>query len=154
MRLSAAPDENRPSIASHLVVPRTRELSETEFSHAIEQVKRKQRGVKLAIAEAELEKDRIVLQQKRIEIGIVKLNLEGAKVDFLAAAHKLVEKRARGAIAQDGATSAVSEWRLNQEAIREKITGLHLSVQESEQKNVEKADDMRLKGFTAKLTAR
>lgn len=154
MRLSPSPDENRPSLSAHLVVPKTRELSESEFTRELESVKRKHRGVKLAIAEAELEKDRVMLQIKRLEIGIAKVNLEGTKQDFLAAAHKLVEKRARAAIAFDNAASAVSEHRMNQETIREKIIALHLSVQEASQKNVEKADTMRLQGFQAKLTAR
>jgi hypothetical protein len=154
MKLSAAPDESRESVQPYLVAPRTRELGEKEFATELESVKRQQRGVKLAIAEAELEKDKVLLQIKRVEVGIAKLNLEGTKVDFLTAAYKLVEKRAKGAIAQDAAQAAVSEWRLNQDAVRERITGIHLAVQESEQKNLEKADDMKLRGFTARLTTR
>ncbi len=154
MRLSAAPDENRESIQPHLVAPKTRSLSEKDLATELERVASQQRGVKLAIAEAELEKSKIALQAKRVEVGIAKLNLEGTKQDFLTAAYKLVEKRARTAIAQDAAQSAVSEWRLNQDSVREKITGIHLSVQESEQKNLEKASDMKLRGLTAKLTTR
>ena len=154
MKLSAAPDETRESIQPHLVAPRTRSLSEKDLATELERVASQQRGVKLAIAEAELEKNKIALQAKRVEVGIAKLNLESTKNDFLTAAYKLVEKRARTAISQDGAQAAVSEWRLNQDAVREKITGIHLSVQESEQKNVEKASDMKLRGFTAKLTTR
>ena len=103
--------------------------------------------MKLAIAEAEQEKDRIVLTQKRVEVGIAKLNLEGSKVDFLAAAHKLVEKRARTAMSSDNAQSAIAEWSLNQAAIREKIQGIHLAVQESSQKNLDKRNDLGLRGF-------
>lgn len=154
MRLSAAPDENRESIQPYLVAPKTRSLSEKDLATELERVASQQRGVKLAIAEAELEKNKVLLQSKRVEVGIAKLNLEGTKNDFLIAAYKLVEKRARAAIAQDAAQSAVSEWRLNQDAVREKITGIHLSLQESEQKNLEKASDMKLRGFTAKLTTR
>ena len=154
MKLSAAPDQTRESIQPHLVAPRTRSLSEKDLATELEAVASQQRGVKLAIAEAALEKDKILLQAKRVEIGIAKLNLEGTKQDFLTAAYKLVEKRARSAISQDSAQSAVSEWRLNQDAVREKITGIHLSVQESEQKKLEKASDMKLRGFTAKLTTR
>lgn len=107
--------------------------------------------MKLAIAEAEHEKDKIVLTQKRVEIGIAKVNLEGAKCDFLAVAHKLVEKRARVAIASDHAQSAVAEWGMNQEAIQSKIQGLHLSVQEAEQKNLEKQDNLQLKGMSPRF---
>jgi hypothetical protein len=154
MKLSPAPDENRESVQQYLVAPRTRSLSEKDLATELEAVAMQLRGVKLAIAEAELEKNKVLLKAKRVDIGIAKLNLESTKQDFLIAAYKLVEKRARAAIAQDAAQSAVSEWRLNQDAVREKITGIHLQVQESEQKNVEKASDMKLRGFTAKLTTR
>ena len=154
MRLSAAPDETRESIQPYLVAPRIRSLSEKDLATELERVAIQQRGVKLAIAEADLEKNKIALQGKRVEVGIAKLNFEGTEQDFLTAAYKLIEKRARTAISQDAAQSAVSEWRLNQDAVREKITGIHLSVQEAEQKNVEKASDMKLRGFTAKLTTR
>ena len=154
MRLSVAPDETRESIQPYLVAPRIRSLSEKDLATELERVAIQQRGVKLAIAEADLEKNKIALQGKRVEVGIAKLNLEGTEQDFLTAAYKLIEKRARTAISQDAAQSAVSEWRLNQDAVREKITGIHLSVQEAEQKNVEKASDMKLRGFTAKLTTR
>ncbi len=151
VRYAPAPDEARPSLNAHLVAPRTRELSETEFSTDLERVKRQHRGVKLAIAEAEHEKDKVVLVQKRVEIGIAKVNLEGAKCDFLTAAHKLVEKRARVAIASDNAQSAVAEWGMNQDAIREKIHGLHLSVQAAEQKNLDQQEDLQLKGMSPRL---
>ncbi len=154
MKLSAAPDQHRPSIQPHLVNSPIRELSESAFSTELEKVKSQQRGVKLAIAQSELEKDKVLLTQKRVEVGIAKLNLEGTKVDFLSAAHKLVEKRARGAIAHDNAQAAVTEWRLSQESIREKVMGIHLTVQELQQKNLEKTSDMKLKGFTPKLNAR
>jgi len=146
IRYSPAPDESLPSLNSHLVVPRTRELTESAFSTELERVKRQHRGVKLAIAEAEHEKDKIVLQQKRVEIGIAKVSLESSKQDFLTAAHKLVEKRARSAIASDNAQSAVAEWSMNQDAIKEKIQGIHIAVQEAQQKNLDKRDDLRLKG--------
>lgn len=151
VRYSPAPDESLSSVNAHLVMPRTRELSESEFSTELERVKRQQRGVKLAISEAEHEKDRIVLQQKRVEVGIAKVNLESTQQDFLVAAHKLVEKRARTAIASDNARSAVAEWGINQDSIRERIQGLHLSVQEAQHKNQEKQDDLQLKGMPARL---
>lgn len=151
---SSSPDESRPSLNAHLVTPRTRELSEPELTSALERLKRQQRGVKLAIAEAELEKDRITLTQKRVEVGIAKVNLESTQCDFLAAAHKLVEKRARGAIAHDNAQSAISEWSLNQEAIREKVHSIHLSVQEATQKNQDKEDDLRLRGIAPRFSLR
>jgi hypothetical protein len=131
-----------------------RELNETEFNDETERIKRQQRGVKTAIAESELEKDRITLTQKRIEVGIAKINLESTKCDFLAAAHKLVEKRARVAVAHDNAQSAVSEWSLNQEAIREKVQSLHLSVQEATQKNEDKENDLRGRGFNPGFSLR
>jgi len=62
-----------------------------------------------------------------------------------------VEKRARAAIASDHAQSAVAEWGMNQEAIQSKIQGLHLSVQEAEQKNLEKQDDLQLKGMSPRF---
>lgn len=154
LKFSPAPDESRPSLNAHLVTPRMRELSESELTTHLERLKRQQRGVKLAIAEAELEKDRITLTQKRVEVGIAKVNLESTKCDFLAAAHKLVEKRARGAIAHDNAQAAVSEWSLNQDAIREKVQSIHLSVQEATQKNLEKEDDLRLKGMAPRFSLR
>lgn len=147
MVYSPSPDESRPSLNAHLVTPLTRDLSETQLNSELERLKRQQRGVKLAIAEAELEKDRIALTQKRMEVGIAKVNLESTKCDFLAAAHKLVEKRARVAIASDNAQSAISEWSLNQDAIREKVQSIHLSVQEATQKNQDKEDDLRLRGL-------
>ncbi len=151
VRFSPSPDESLPSLNAHLVAPRTREFSEAEFNTALERVKRQHRGVKLAIAEAEQEKDRIVLTQKRVEVGIAKINLEGSKVDFLGAAHKLVEKRARTAMSSDNAQSAIAEWSLNQDAIREKIQGIHLAVQESSQKNLDKRNDLGLRGVPPRL---
>jgi len=151
VRYSPAPDESRPSVNAHLVTPRTRELSESDLSTELERVKRQHRGAKLAIAEAEHEKDKIVLQQKRVEIGIAKVNLESTKQDFLAAAHKLVEKRARTAIASDNAHSAIAEWGMNQDSIRERIQGLHLSVQEAQHKNQEKKEDLQLRGTPVRL---
>lgn len=154
VKYSPSPDESRPSLNAHLVAPRTRELSETDLSSDLERLKRQQRGVKLAIAEAELEKDRITLTQKRVEVGIAKVNLESSKCDFLAAAHKLVEKRARVAIASDNAQSAISEWSLNQDAIREKVQGIHLAVQEATQKNQDKEDDLRMRGMAPRFSLR
>ena len=154
VKYSPSPDESRPSLNAHLVTPRTRELSETEFNTELERLKRQQRGVKLAIAEAELEKERINLTQKRVEVGIAKVNLESTKCDFLAAAHKLVEKRARVAIASDNAQSALSEWSMNQDAIREKVQSIHLSVQEATQKNVDKEDDLHLRGVVSRFSLR
>jgi hypothetical protein len=151
VRYSPAPDESRPSVNAHTVTPRTRDLSEPDFSTALEQIKRQHRGVKLAIAEAELTKDRIVLQQKHVEIGIARVNLQSTQQDFLTAAHRLVEKRARTAIAHDNAQAAVAEWGMGQDAIRHKIQGLHLSVQEAQHKNQEKRDDLQLKGMPARL---
>ncbi|MBD2094248.1 hypothetical protein H6F90_03685 [Trichocoleus sp. FACHB-591] len=154
VKYSPSPDESRPSLNAHLVTPRTRELSETELNTELERLKRQQRGVKLAIAEAELEKERISLTQKRVEVGIAKVNLESTKCDFLAAAHKLVEKRARVAIASDNAQSALSEWSMNQDAIREKVQSIHLSVQEATQKNVDKEDDLHLRGVVSRFSLR
>ncbi|HEY9624970.1 MAG TPA: hypothetical protein V6C78_31880 [Crinalium sp.] len=154
MKYSPSPDESRPSLNAHLVTPRLRELNETEFNDATERIKRQQRGVKLAAFESELEKDRILLTQKRVEVGIAKVNLESTKCDFLAAAHKLVEKRARVAIAHDTAQSAISEWSLNQDAIREKVQSLHLSVQEATQKNQDKEDDLRMRGMAPRFSLR
>jgi hypothetical protein len=154
MKYSPSPDESRPSLNAHLVTPRLRDLNETEFNDATERIKRQQRGVKLATFESDLEKDRITLTQKRIEVGIAKVNLESTKCDFLAAAHKLVEKRARVAIAHDNAQSAISEWSLNQDAIREKVQSLHLSVQEATQKNQDKEDDLRMRGMAPRFSLR
>ncbi|MGG6297758.1 hypothetical protein ACQ4M4_25475 [Leptolyngbya sp. AN02str] len=154
IRYSPSPDELRPSIAPHLITPKTRELNEVEFAAATERIKRQQRGIKLAIAESELEKERITLTQKRVEIGIAKLNLDATKCDFLAAAHKLVEKRARTAIAHDNAQSAISEWSLNQDAIREKVQSIHLSVQEASHKNQDKENDLRLRGMAPRFSLR
>lgn len=38
VRYTPAPDEARPSLNAHLVAPRTRELSEAEFSTELERV--------------------------------------------------------------------------------------------------------------------
>ena len=151
---SASPDESRPSIAPYLVQPRTADLSESEFNSQLEQVKRQHRGVKLAIAQAEHEKDRYVLQSKRIEVGIAAINVESVKQDFYAAGFKLIEKRANAASAQDNAAYAVSAWGYNQDSIKQKIQGLHLQVQEATQKNLDKSDDLKLRGVIPQFTRR
>lgn len=151
IRYSPAPDETRPSLNAHLVTPRLREFNETEYNNELERLKRQQRGVKYAIAQAELEKDRITLSQRRVELGISKISLESTQCDFLAAAHKLVEKRARVAMAHDNAQASISEWSLNQDAIRQKVQSIHLSVQEATQKNQEKEQDFRMRGMTPRF---
>lgn len=151
---TAAPNETAPSIAPYLVTPRTEPLTEAEFNRQLEQIKQQHRGVKLAIAEAELEKDRQVLQSKRIEVGIAAIHVEAAKQDFYAAGFKLIEKRANHAMNQDNAAFAITAWEYNQDSIRQKIQGLHLQVQEVTQKNTDKQADLKLKGMIPQFTTR
>ena len=151
---SPTPDESRPSLAPYLVQPRTSDLSESEFNSQLEQVNRQHRGVKLAIAEAEHEKDRYVLQSKRIEVGIAAINVESVKQDFYSTGFKLIEKRASAASAQDNAAYAVSAWGYNQDSIKQKIQDLHLQVQEATQKNLDKSDDLKLRGVIPQFSRR
>jgi len=151
VRYSPAPDESMPSLNAALVVPRTQDLSESEFNSEVERVKRQQRGVKLAIAKVELEKDRVTLQTRQVELGTAKIKIESAKQDFLTAGYQLVAKRAQTAIAADNAQSAVAEWGLNQDAIRTKISGLNLSVQEAQFKHKEKKESLQMSGMPARL---
>ena len=148
------PDESRPNLAPHLVQPRTSELTEAEFSRALEQVKRQHRGVKLAIAQADLEKDRYVLQSKRIEVGIAAIHVESTKQDFYAAGFNLIGKRANAATTQDNAAFAVSAWGYNQDTIKQKIQGLHTQVQEATQRNIDKSDDLKLRGVIPQFSNR
>jgi hypothetical protein len=151
---SATPDESRPSLAPYLVQPQTPELTEADFTRDLEQVKRQHRGVKLAIAQAEHEKTATFSRASGSKLGIAAIHVESTKQDFYAAGFKLIEKRASAASAQDNAAFAVSAWGYNQDSIKQKIQGLHLQVQEASQKNLDKSDDLKLRGVIPQFTRR
>lgn len=153
IRYSKQPDTTAPSITTHDREQVTLELSALEYEAQVEGVKRKHRGVKLAISEAELAKDRHVLRAKLIEVGTAEIGVEIARHTFHTQAYKLIEARATSAISQDNAASKVKEWAFNQDGIRNRLEALDLGVQQSRAELETKTSAFSFKGLSGFATA-
>ena len=153
IKYSKQPDTTAPSIATHDREAVTPELSQLEYETQLEGVKRKHRGVKLAIAEAELAKDRHNLRAKLIEVGTAEIGVEIARQNFHTQAYKLIEARASAAISQDNAGSKVKEWAFNQDGIRNKLESLDLQIKQSHAELESKTNAFSFKGLSSLPTA-
>ncbi|PSB26652.1 hypothetical protein [Stenomitos frigidus] len=155
IRYSKQPDTTVTNIVPHDRESVTPELSALEFETQLEGVKRQQRGVKLAIAQAELAKDRHVLRAKLIEVGTAEIGVELARQAFHTQAYKLIEARATAAIAQDNAGAKVKEWAFNQDGIRNRLEALDLGIKQSQAELEVKNSAFSFKGLSglaAKVT--
>jgi len=153
IKYSRQPDTTVTNIAPHDREAVTPELSALEYETQLEGVKRQQRGVKLAIAQAELAKDRHNLRAKLIEVGTAEIGVEIARHTFQTQAYKLIEARATSAIAQDNAASKVKEWAFNQEGIRHKLEAMDLGIQQSRAELETKSNAFSFKGLSGFATA-
>jgi membrane protease subunit (stomatin/prohibitin family) len=153
IKYSKQPDTTAPSIATHDREQVTPELSALEYETQLEGVKRQHRGVKLAIAEAELAKDRHNLRAKLIEVGTAAIGVEIARHTFQTQAYKLIEARATSAIAQDNAASKVKEWAFNQDGIRNKLEAMALGLKQSHAELETKTNAFSFKGLSGFATA-
>ena len=153
IKYSKQPDTTAPSIATHDREQVTPELSALEYETQLEGVKRQHRGVKLAIAEAELAKDRHNLRAKLIEVGTAAIGVEIARQTFQTQAYKLIEARATSAIAQDNAAAKVKEWAFNQEGIRHKLEALDLGIKQTHAELETKSNAFSFKGLSGFATA-
>ncbi len=149
IKYSKQPDTTVTAIATHDREAVTPELSQLEYETQLEGVKRQHRGVKLAIAEAELAKDRHNLRAKLIEVGTAAIGVEIARQTFHTQAHKLIEARATAAIAQDNAASKVKEWAFNQDGIRYKLEALDLGIKQSQAELETKSNAFSFKGLSS-----
>jgi|GEM_PF-1221211 len=155
IRYSKQPDTTVTNIVPHDRESVTPELSQLEFDNQLEGVKRQHRGVKLAIAQAELAKDRHNLRAKLIEVGTAEIGVEIARQNFHVQAYKLIEVRANAAIAQDNAGAKVKEWAFNQDGIRNRLESLDLQVKQSQAELGAKSEAFSFKGLSglaAKVT--
>jgi len=148
IKYSQQPDTTVTSLATHDREPVTPELSALEYENQLEGVKRQHRGVKLAIAEAELAKDRHNLRAKLIEVGTAAIGVEIARQTFQTQAHKLIEARATAAIAQDNAAAKVKEWAFNQEGIRSKLEAMDLGIKQTHAELETKSNAFSFKGLS------
>lgn len=148
-RYSKQPDTTVTAIAPHDRDAVTAALSQLEFDNQLEGVKRQHRGVKLAIAQAELQKDRHILRAKLIEVGTAAIGVELARQNFHVQAYKLIEVRANAAIAQDNASAKVKEWAFNQDGIRHKLEALDLQGQQAHAELGAKSEAFSFKGLSS-----
>jgi len=149
IKYSRQPDTTVTNIAPHDRESITPELSQLEFDNQLEGVKRQHRGVKLAIAQAELAKDRHNLRAKLIEVGTAELGVAIARQNFHVQAYKLIEVRANAAIAQDNASAKVKEWAFNQDGIRNRLESLDLQVKQSQAELGAKSEAFSFKGLSS-----
>jgi len=149
IKYSRQPDTTVTNIATHDRESVTPELSQLEFDNQLEGVKRQHRGVKLAIAQAELAKDRHNLRAKLIEVGTAEIGVEIARQNFHVQAYKLIEVRANAAIAQDNASAKVKEWAFNQDGIRNKLEAIDLQVKQSHAELEAKSTAYSFKGLSS-----
>lgn len=149
IKYSKQPDTTVTNIAAHDREAVTPELSQLEFDHQLEGVKRQHRGVKLAIAQAELQKDRHNLRAKLIEVGTAEIGVEIARQAFHTQAYKLIEARATAAIAQDNAGAKVKEWAFNQDGIRNRLEALDLGIKQSQAELEVKNNAFSFKGLSS-----
>jgi hypothetical protein len=140
-----------PKLKTYTKRPPIQHLTEGDFQVALETVKREHRGVQLAIAKAELQRDYHVLDQRLIEVGIAEVGVKIAQEDFAIAVNSLIQKGFQAAMAFDKAAAAPFEWRLHQETISNKLAAMEMKADAADEGNIQEQEILKLRGLVSKF---